>query len=430
MRKFIEKYAKLNRVAVCNDTNLVAEAVAKELNGEIISIPSGKECLTWIIPDAWKVNKAYIATLDGEKIVDFHDNPMHLFAYSCSFRGILPREELERHLLFDATHPNDIPHHYRYQYAYGAKGWGFCVPYATYKRMHKDKYEVVIDSTFFPGEMKIADCYHKGESEDTILIAAHNCHPAQVNDGLAAVAAGIKLFEYLRKQKTRYSYRLVIGPEFYAAAGFLAKAKGIGKIRYGLYLDILAHDGPIGFSHSFARNSYMDKVVRNVMRAQGRHFSVYDYRELYGNDEFFYDGPDYRIPVVCIGRSNFSRYHLDSDNVENCNFLKLEDSVELLKSFVRVFEADIVPNRQYRGPLYLSRYGISKDSKADKVPETAIDKIQILMDGKNSCLEIAEAINADFNFVYEFTQELIEKKLVKIKSPKAMSRYNKKEVSD
>jgi len=44
------------------------------------------------------------------------------------------------------------------------------------------------------------------------LLAAHSCHPGQINDGLLGVALGIDLFKHLKKQsKHHYSYRLIVG---------------------------------------------------------------------------------------------------------------------------------------------------------------------------------------------------------------------------
>ncbi len=413
IKEFIEKYAMLNRVAVCDETNEVAEEVAQKLGGEIISIPSGTECLTWIIPKRWQVKEAYIETMDGKKIVEFKDNPLHLFSYSIPFDGILTKEELENHLFYDKENPKNIPYHYSYQYAFGQEGWGFCLSYDEYKQMNDEKYRVFIDSDIDDGVMKITDYYIKGESEETILIAAHNCHPGLVNDGLSSVAIALELFKYLKTKKNRYSYRLVIGPEFYAAAGFLARAQDVDKIKYGIYLDMLGNNEHMGLSHSFKQDTYIDKVMNKTISVHDKGFVSASYRGLSGNDEFFYDGPDFYIPMVCLGRYDYSEYHLDSDNIENCDFVGLERHFNFLKDVIRVLETDFVPVRQYKGPLYLSRYGISKNTKANVSQAIALDKIQILMDGRHSCLEIADKLDVEYDFVYGFTKKLFEKDLVK-----------------
>lgn len=411
MRKFIEKHAMTNRVAVCDETNAVAQEVADELGGNIISAPSGSECLTWIIPKAWYVREAYIERLDGRRIVDFKDNPLHLFSYSFPVNGVFSKKDLEEHLCYDQDRPDNIPYHYRYQYAYGQEGWGFCLRYNTYKEMKDKEYRVVIDSVLSDGEMKVADVHLQGELNDTILVAAHNCHPAQVNDGLSSVAAGLELFKYLKKRKRRYSYRLVIGPEFYAAAAFLANAGGVENIKYSIYLDMLCNNKNWGISRSFEENTYIDRIVENSMKKFDPGYVSVPYRELSGNDEFFYDGPDYYIPMVCLGRDDYPEYHLDKDDMAHCDLKELGRWVDHLKDIVRILETDFVPMRKYKGPLYFSRFGVSKDTAKDKAGAIAMDKIQILADGTNSCMDIASILNVDYDFVYDFMKQLVDKDL-------------------
>ncbi len=419
MELFIRKYALNNRVAVSDETNRVAEEVARELKGRIISAPSGSECLTWIIPKRWTVREAYIETLNGKRVVDFKNNPLHLFSYSVPFEGIVPKAQLDKHLKYDRTHQDSIPYHYLFQYAFGEKGWGFCLAYNTYKTMNDARYKVVVDSILDDGVMKIADCLIPGKSDDTIIVITHSCHPAQVNDGLSSVAVALELFKFLKKQKLRYSYRLVVGPEFFGGALFLARATGIAKIRYGILLDMLGSSEHIGISYSFLGNTYIDSVVKRAVAAYDKGFIGVPYREFSGNDECFYDGPDFNIPTVCIGRDDYPEYHLDSDDIAHCNFKKLDEYVELMKSIVRSIETDIVPVRTYKGPLYLSRYGIRKDTASDKAGAIAIDKIQVLMDGKNSCLDISEKLNLSYEFVTGFIKKLVDRKLAVLK-PKNM----------
>ena len=47
------------------------EIIKEYLDISIQKYPSGQEVFDWKIPDAWKVNEAYIADKDGRKIVDF-----------------------------------------------------------------------------------------------------------------------------------------------------------------------------------------------------------------------------------------------------------------------------------------------------------------------------------------------------------------------
>lgn len=287
----------LNRATVSKDMDKTVEYLSNYISNytdaKIIDVPSGSECLTWVIPDEWNVNEAYIETISGKKIVDFKNNPMHLFAYSVSFEDTISKEELEQHLLYDMTQPDTIVYHFRNQYKYGKKTeFGFSIPYNLYRKLNENRYRVVVDTEFKKGKMKIIDWYLKGKLDDTIFICAHTCHPAQVNDGLSGVAVGIELFNYLRTLEDRqYSYRLILGPEYFAAAGFLSHAKDIDKLRYGIYLDMLSTGGEIGFSRSFNGNTYIDKIIKNILSNKFNTHIDASYRGIAGNDEMFYDGP-------------------------------------------------------------------------------------------------------------------------------------------
>ena len=94
------------------------------------------------------------------------------------------------------------------------------------------QYYVNIDVKFEKSEIPIIDFMIPGEKEETVFFAAHSCHPAQVNDEIANIAILIKLFEWIKNRRNnKFSYRLIIGPEYYAAAVFLAKAKKIKTLK-------------------------------------------------------------------------------------------------------------------------------------------------------------------------------------------------------
>ncbi|MBI2524640.1 MAG: DUF4910 domain-containing protein [Candidatus Rokubacteria bacterium] len=411
MRRFIEATWRLNRVAVSRDATRTCEIIAEEIGGEILRVPSGSECLTWIIPPRWEVEEAYVETLDGERILDYRDNPLHVCLYSAPFEGVLDLEELRPHLHSSEAMPDDIPFHNRWTYRPGDfTEWGFCLPHNRYRRLRPARYRVVLRATFQPGEMAVHHASARGQHENTLFVFAHTCHPGQVNDGVACIAVAMELFRGLvrRREGLRYSYRVIFGPEYHAAAGYLTHAKGIEHLRYGISLDMMANYQPLGFSRSFLGDTYLDKATRNVMAHHVPGSFERAYRDLWGNDEMFYDGPDFRIPVVTIGRDKFPAYHHSSDDLEHCNWAQMEDTLSVLQRLVQVFETDRRLRRRYRGPLYLSRYGLYIDPKKERAGARALQQIQILMDGERSYLEIADALKIDFEFVRRFGDELLQ----------------------
>jgi aminopeptidase-like protein len=386
MRDFIEKTWSLNRVTVGADTLVTARIIKDCVGGELHEFESGSECLTWVVPDQWEVVEGVITGPRGDKIADFRDNPLSVCSYSVSFEGDLTLEELKDYLHTNPENPDAIPYHYRWQYEYGPKSkWGFCLPHARMERLIEGNYKVSLKTRFSKGIMPVNDVFIPGETDETVLVCAHTCHPAMVNDGIACVAVSMELIKRLR---------------------------GRG-LKFGLYLDMLGNEEPFCFSTSFRADSLIDKSVRNVFRSGYPSSKEYTYRGVWGNDELFYDGPYFRIPTVCIGREFFRDYHTSFDNIENCNFSHLEESVELLWKILDVMETDQTLRLTYKGPLYLSRFMdesfLKPYSRANIY--TDLQAIQILMDGRNSYLDIAEELQIDFHLIKDFGRFLIERKL-------------------
>jgi aminopeptidase-like protein len=431
MHDLIRPYYMLNRVPVSDDMSFFVKKLAEELKADVLSLPSGSSCLTWEVPKKWTVNEAYVETLSGERIADFQTHPMQLKAYSASFSGMVTREELLKRATSHPTQPDRLYYINRWQYQLGTQtNWGFSIPSAVTDNLKDELYRVHIDTEFGEGTCDIIDWILPGELPDTIFLAAHTCHPGQVNDGIACIALLIECFRYLQRLPYRkYTYRLILGPEYYAAAGVLQYGPNVGYLQYGIFLDMMANSHPISFSRSFDGNSYIDHIARNVLTHNETNYIEAPYRGLYGNDEMFYDGPDYKIPTLGMSRYPFEYYHTELDDLEHCDFAKLEQSYMLLQKIFDVFETDCIPTRTYKGPLYLSKYNLYIDPKINPKGYTNIQEIQILMDGTRSCLEIAKQLDINYTFVSDFVRELNKHKLAAIQPIPSRIKRNLMEVN-
>jgi len=414
MYKLIKDCYFLNRTAVNPDTDKFVDRISSVLECSTLEIPSGKECLTWFIPKNWNVREGYLARLDGTRIVDFHSNPLHLWSHSVSFQGEVSRQELEQHLFSDPQCPQWVPYHYRNGYQYDSADWGFSLSHEVHQQLSDDRYQVHIDTDLDNnGSMKVVDSWLKGEYPDTIFIAAHTCHPGQVTDGISCVAAAVEVFQELRRrQSLRYSYRLILGPEYFAAAGFLATVpeSEVQLLRNGIFLDMLGNNQKLAYQSSYQGDSLLDRVVQNMFTHSYSDSQVNDtkhpYRHLVGNDEMFYNGPGYLIPTIGIAGEIHPEYHFDRDDLDVLDIDQLTMSLEVLLKLIEVLETDFVPLPSYRGPLYLSRYGLYVDGKLDRQGYDNIEHIQILMDGERTCFDISHELGIDFFFVRDFCDQI------------------------
>ena len=69
---------------------------------EVHEVPSGTPVLDWTVPDEWNIRDAYVATADGERVVDFRSSNLHVVSYSEPVRATMTLAELRPHL---HTHP-------------------------------------------------------------------------------------------------------------------------------------------------------------------------------------------------------------------------------------------------------------------------------------------------------------------------------------
>lgn len=390
--------------------------LAEELGGEILAVKAGTECMTWQIPMHWSVRKAQLRRLDETVLADFADHPLHLWTHAVPFHGEVSRAELlAHHIQTDPERPTEILYHYRNGYRFDSREWGFSLPYRTVEAMTDESYMVEIDTDLdLNGSLKVVDSFLPGELPDTIGIMAHTCHPGMVADGIGCIAVAAELYHWLAQQPSRrYSYRFLFGPEYFSGAAWLSHAptQRVEALRFGIFLDMLTCHEPLGFQLSMQGNSRMDKVARNVF-ASHLHTSLrLPYRELWGNDETFYNGPAFLVPTIGVGRGMFREYHYDTDNLENLSLYKAEESTWVLRRMIEVFETDYVPVLQFRGPLYLSRYGLYIDPSMDKKGASNLERMLALMDGTRSCMDIATILDVDFFFVRGFCDSLLDKDL-------------------
>jgi len=407
----------LNRSAVNTDTDKLVERLQFELNAKVFESAAGSECLSWFIPNNWYVRKGQLKTISGEVIVDFDDNPLHLWTHSVSFSGVIDRDTLiNNHISTDENRPYEYTYEYRNGYRSGVREWGFSIPYNIVKGMNDEQYIVEIDTDLDTNNtLKVVDAFLPGQHKETIFIMAHTCHPGLVSDGLGCIAVAIEIYHWLSKRKNlKYSYRFIFGPEYFGALGWLTTApqSDIDNLSFGIYLDMLTTDEPIGYQNSMHGDSIMDYSVKNIFTSHFPSCVSKDYRQLWGNDETFYNGPGFGIPTIGVGRSMHREYHYNTDNLENVNKHNIKESFWGLTRLIESFEDDYIPILKYKGPLCLSRYGLYIDPTRDPEGYQNIEHMQNYVNGSRSCMDIATKLEIDFYFVKGFFDKAYEKGLI------------------
>jgi len=204
MEEMIDALWQLPRDIISNGYDAALKALSHQIPMTIHEYPTGTDCWTWIIPEKWTCHDAYLEKTDGTRLFSYSDNPLHVASYSQPFSGIVSRSELFDHL---STHPriNDaVP----FKYNYYNRRWDLCCSQKLKESLVDNSYVVEIKSEFSYGSLKVGEVCVPGKSEDCIVLCAHLCHPAMVNDGLSGVVAGIEIMRrLLNRDQLRYSYR-------------------------------------------------------------------------------------------------------------------------------------------------------------------------------------------------------------------------------
>jgi aminopeptidase-like protein len=208
---------------------------AAGLQMQVHEYPTGETCWTWRVPEKWTCQEAYLETLDGKRLIDYADHPLHVVSYSLPFEGVISRQELLKHLHVHPRLPDAIPFGFKYY----DRDWGLCTTQNLRDYLQDEAYRVVIRTAFEPGTLKVGEVVLPGQSPQSIVLVAHLCHPAMVNDDLSGVVVGVDVMRKLAEQNEPlyYTYRLLILPETIGSVAYLSHNESlIPSMVGGLFL--------------------------------------------------------------------------------------------------------------------------------------------------------------------------------------------------
>lgn len=409
---------RLPRDIVSDGYDAALQALASQAPMTLHEYPTGTHIWTWIVPEKWSCQEAWLETMDGRRLFSYADNPLHVMSYSLPFEGEVTREELLKHLYVHAKLPDAVP----FKFKYYERDWGLCCTRQLCDSLQDEKYRVVIRSRFSYSTLKVGEVVAKGRSEETVVLCAHLCHPAMVNDDLTGVVVGLEVMRaLLKRQDLRYTYRFLILPETIGSVAYLSHNEHlIPKMKTGLFLEMLGLPYPPALQLSFAGNTEGDKCFTLALKGHDAAGWTGEFRKVIGNDERQFNAPGVRVPMLSLSRVlhrehpdwPYHEYHSSHDTPERVAETTLRDSVELTLKMIETLEANRVPVNRFKGEVFCSRFGLHIDFYANPEGNKALFDIMYLVDGTRSLADIATEMGLSFAAVKGVVDEMARHGLV------------------
>jgi aminopeptidase-like protein len=366
--------------------------VAEYVPLTIHEVPSGTRVLDWTVPNEWNIHDAYVAAVDGERVIDFRTCNLHVVNYSRPIRARVSRNELEEHLHSLPDRPEWVP----YKTTYYDDDWGFCISERQREGLRDAEYDVCIDSTHEPGSLTYGELVVPGHGPEEVLLSAHICHPSLANDNLSGLVSLVAVAQALRPGQRRYTHRFIFAPGTIGALTWLAQHDdAIARLRHGLVVTCVGNRAGFTYKRSRQGSAEIDRAVEHVLNhLEGEHavrpFSPDGY------DERQYCSPGFDLPVGRLTRTpngEYPEYHTSADNMALIAPERLEEAVAVLQEVLAVLDGnERLWNRFPKGEPQLGSRGIYKALRltagAAEV-SAAVGWVLNFSDGSSTLLDIA-----------------------------------------
>jgi aminopeptidase-like protein len=425
LKPLVEQLYPLHRTLASDGMDaalrIVGEHMPTAANYTIETYTPGTPVWTWTVPERYVVHEAYLETEDGQRIVDFADNPLHLVSYSLPVDALLTWDELEPHLYFNEKRPWAIP----WVFKYYQRDWGFCLSKDQFDRLDRGlKYHAVIQSEFqtraeggfrvSTGLLASNPLSPKALDPGEIWISSHLCHPMQANDDLAGTVTAIEVTHRLAENPLppgSLSVRFWFGPETIGTIAYLAHHEDlIPQIKGGIFVEMTGNQNKIAWHHSRQHDHLLDRITDYVLR--NTEHEEREFAAAPANDERVINGPGVNIPCISVNRWPYDEYHTTDDNPDIIHEDMLQGAADVIEEIVRIFATNYVPKRTFRGPVFLSGHGLWVDWRDNWDLNRAIEKIMMRFEGQHSIFDIAADVGLDYWVVREYVEKFWAKGFV------------------
>ncbi len=384
---------------------------------KLYQVPSGTRVFDWTIPKEWNIEDAYIEDGNGNKIIDFKKNNLHVVGYSSPIDKIITFEELQSHLYSLPEQPDWIP----YVTSYYKEHWGFCMSHSQRKNLPLGNYHVVIKSKLEDGYLTYGELLIPGKSKKEIFLSSYICHPSMANNELSGPVLLVKLAQWLLEKKDRYySYRLILVPETIGSITYLSLNLPYMKenIIAGYNITCVGDDKQVSYVPTRNGNTLSDRAALNILNNYVPNFISYTFLQR-GSDERQYNAPGIDLPVCTICRSKYHEYpeyHTSADNMSFISVEGLQGSFDLYTKIISAIEENRLYNYNCLCEPQLGKRGLypTESFKGSTNMVKGMMDFLAYTDGTHDLIEISDIIQVPIMLLVEIAKKLLKVGLVSI----------------
>lgn len=381
---------------------------------EIREVPSGYQAFDWTVPREWEIEEGYIEDEQGNRIIDYHVNNLHIMGYSTPVDAYVELEELLGYIRVEEEQPDVIP----YVTSYYTPRFGFCMSKSMRDSLKPGTYHMVIKSRLFDGVLNYAELLLPGKSQKEVLLSTYICHPSMANNELSGPVLAVRLVKWLKTLDRSLSYRLVIVPETIGSIVYLSKNLAALKENTiaGFVLSCVGDNRAYSYIETRNGDTLADKVMQNVLGYAHPEYKRYSFLDR-GSDERQYNAPGVDLPVCGFCRSKYGEYpeyHTSADDMRLISPEGLMGAYEVMQQVIMALEY----NRYYKVNCLcepqLGKRGlyptVSRKGIYDEVKK--LTNLIAYADGERDLLDISNKIGVPVSEMIPNIDKLLESGLL------------------
>ena len=375
----------------------------------IYEVQSGTRAFDWEVPREWVIRDAYIADLEGNRLVDFNTNNLHLVGYSTSVDAVFSRAELDEHLYSLPELPHAIP----YVTSYYRETWGFCLTHDQRVNLGDGPFRVLIDSEHKIGSLTYGELVIPGDSSDEILLSTYVCHPSMANNELSGPVVTTALARWILGLENRhYTYRIVMVPETIGSVVYLSlHLRHLQEhLKAGWVLTCIGDDRAYSYLPSPSGATFADRVSKKVMSKSNHRFDEYSFLDR-GSDERQYCSPGVDLPVVSLMRSKYGtypEYHTSLDDLSLVTPSGLQGGLDMMKAVIDDLESSPRWRSTVLGEPQMGKRGLYPTTSTSTSAHEVYDMMNVLAfcDGTHDTEELASICSITVSKAEEIVNKL------------------------